>query len=61
VYLMTGGGPYDSTQVLFTWAYQQAFTNFEFSYAAALASLIAVIVLALSVAEVQVLRRNPGG
>jgi multiple sugar transport system permease protein len=61
VYLMTQGGPYDSTQVLFTWAYQQAFTNFEFSYAAALASLIAVVVLALSVAEVQVLRRNPGG
>jgi multiple sugar transport system permease protein len=61
VYLMTGGGPYNSTQVLFTWAYQQAFTNFEFSYAAALASLIAVVVLALSVAEVQVLRRNPGG
>jgi multiple sugar transport system permease protein len=61
VYLMTQGGPYDSTQVLYTWAYQQAFTNFEFSYAAALASLIAVVVLALSVAEVQVLRRNPGG
>ena len=61
VYLMTQGGPYDSTQVLFTWAYQQAFTSFEFSYAAALASLIAVVVLALSVAEVKVLRRNPGG
>jgi multiple sugar transport system permease protein len=57
VYLMTGGGPYNSTQVLFTWAYQQAFTNFAFSYAAALASLIAVVVLGLSVAEVKVLRR----
>jgi multiple sugar transport system permease protein len=59
VYLMTQGGPYDSTQVLFTWAYEQAFTNFEFSYAAALTSLIAVVVLGLSVAEVQVLRRSP--
>ena len=46
VYLMTGGGPYNSTQVLFTYAYQQAFTNFEFSYAAAIASLIAVVVSA---------------
>jgi multiple sugar transport system permease protein len=58
VYLMTGGGPYNSTQVLFTWAYQQAFANFEFSYAAALASLVGVVVLGLSVAEVRVLRRG---
>jgi len=59
VYLMTQGGPYNSTQVLFTYAYQQAFSNFEFSYAAALASMLAVVVLVLSVAEVRVLRGDP--
>jgi multiple sugar transport system permease protein len=59
VYLMTQGGPYDSTQVLFTYAYQQAFADFEFSYAAAIASMIAVVVLVLSVAEVRVLRGDP--
>jgi multiple sugar transport system permease protein len=58
VYLMTGGGPYNSTQVLFTYAYQQAFTNFEFGYAAAIASMIAVVVFGLSVAEIQLLRRR---
>ncbi|HTZ92219.1 MAG TPA: sugar ABC transporter permease [Streptosporangiaceae bacterium] len=58
VYLMTGGGPYNSTQVLFTYAYQQAFTNFEFGYAAAIASMMAVIVFGLSVAEIQLLRRR---
>jgi multiple sugar transport system permease protein len=58
VYLLTGGGPYNSTQVLFTYAYQQAFTNFEFGYAAAVASMIAVIVFGLSVAEIQLLRRR---
>lgn len=58
VYLMTQGGPYNSTQVLFTYAYQQAFTNFEFGYAAAIASMMAVIVFGLSVAEVQLLRRR---
>jgi len=58
VYLMTGGGPYNSTQVLFTYAYQQAFTNFEFGYAAAVASMIAVVVFGLSVAEIQLLRRR---
>jgi multiple sugar transport system permease protein len=58
VYLMTDGGPYGSTQVLFTYAYQQAFTNFEFGYAAAIASMIAVVVFGLSVAEIQLLRRR---
>jgi multiple sugar transport system permease protein len=58
VYLLTGGGPYNSTQVLFTYAYQQAFTNFEFGYAAAVASMIAVVVFGLSVAEIQLLRRR---
>ena len=58
VYLMTAGGPYNSTQVLFTYAYQQAFTNFEFGYAAAIASMIAVVVFGLSVAEIQLLRRR---
>lgn len=58
VYLMTKGGPYNSTQVLFTYAYQQAFTNFEFGYAAAIASVIAVAVFGLSVAEIHVLRRR---
>jgi multiple sugar transport system permease protein len=58
VYLMTGGGPYNSTQVLFTYAYQQAFQFFDFSYAAAIASLFAVVIFALSFLEIQVLRRR---
>jgi len=58
VFLMTGGGPYNSTQVLFTYAYQQAFSLFEFGYAAAIASMLAVIVFGLSVAEIQLLRRR---
>jgi len=58
IFLLTSGGPYNSTQVLFTYAYQQAFTNFAFGYAAAVASLIAVVVFGLSVAEIQLLRRR---
>jgi multiple sugar transport system permease protein len=58
IFLLTGGAPYNSTQVLFTYAYQQAFTNFAFGYAAAIASLIAVVVFGLSVAEIQLLRRS---
>ena len=58
VYLMTAGGPYNSTQVLFTYAYQQAFQFFNFSYAASIASLFAVVLFSFSVVEIQVLRRH---
>jgi multiple sugar transport system permease protein len=55
VWLITAGGPYGSTHVLYTYAYQQAFTDFSFGYAAAIASLLAVVLFGLSVAEIQVL------
>jgi multiple sugar transport system permease protein len=58
VYLTTGGGPYESTQVLLSYAYLQAFTYLNFSYAAAIASIMAVIVLFLSIFQIQILRRN---
>jgi multiple sugar transport system permease protein len=50
------GSPYGSTHVLYTYAYQLAFTDFEFGYAAAIASLMAVILFGLSVAEIRVLK-----
>lgn len=58
IYLITKGGPYNSTQSLFTYAYQQAFANFAFGYAAALASLLAVVLFGLSWAEIRVLRQQ---
>ncbi len=58
VYITTGGGPFGSTGVLLTYAYQQAFSYFAFSYAAAIASLMAVIVLGLSILQIRVMRRS---
>jgi ABC-type sugar transport system permease subunit len=58
VYITTGGGPFGSTAVLLTEAYQQAFSYFYFSYAAAIASLMAVVVLGLSILQIRVMRRN---
>jgi multiple sugar transport system permease protein len=58
VFITTGGGPYGSTQVLLTDAYQQAFTFFAFSYAASIASVMAIVVLGLSILQIRVLRRN---
>jgi multiple sugar transport system permease protein len=56
IYLITKGGPYDSTQSMMTYMYQQAFQNFSFGYAAALASLLAVILFSFSAAEIRILR-----
>jgi multiple sugar transport system permease protein len=58
IYLVTKGGPYNSTQTFMTYMYQQAFANFAFGYAAALASLLAVVLFGFSWAEIRVLRRQ---
>jgi multiple sugar transport system permease protein len=63
VYLITTvdgvpGNPYGSTNVLFTYAYYQAFSVFAFGYAAAIATLLAVVILSFSVVEIRLLRRN---
>jgi len=58
VFLLTQGGPYGSTQVLLGVAYTQAFTNFQFSYAAAIASVMAVVVLAFSIVNLRLMRRG---
>jgi multiple sugar transport system permease protein len=58
VYLLTKGGPYGSTQVLLGDAYQEAFSFFQFSYAAAIASVMAVVVLAMSILQIRVLRQG---
>jgi multiple sugar transport system permease protein len=58
IFILTSGGPYESTQVVLTYAYQQAFSYFNFSYAAAIASLMAVIVFLLSVLQIRLLRQK---
>lgn len=58
IYLITKGGPYQSTQSMMTYMYQQAFQNFSFGYAAALASLLAVILFGFSAAEIRILHRQ---
>jgi multiple sugar transport system permease protein len=58
IYEITKGGPYNSTQSLMTYMYQQAFSNFAFGYAAALASLLAVVLLGFSAAEIRILRQH---
>ena len=55
IFEITKGGPYNSTQSMMTYMYQQAFSNFAFGYAAALASLLAVVLFGLSAAEIRIM------
>jgi multiple sugar transport system permease protein len=57
VYLMTGGGPLDQTQVLLTYMYRQAFTFLDFGYGSALAFTLTLIVFVLSIGQLRLFRR----
>lgn len=48
IYVMTKGGPANSTQLIIVYIYQQAFQYSAFGYAAAMASILVVILLALT-------------
>lgn len=45
VYIITGGGPLNSTNLLVYYIYEQAFSRFEFGYAAAAATILLMIAL----------------
>jgi multiple sugar transport system permease protein len=51
VYVMTGGGPANSTSVLVFYLYQQAFTYFRMGYASAVGFVLFVIVFALTLLQ----------
>lgn len=60
VFLITGGGPGDDTEVLLTYMYRQAFTFLDFGYGASISFVLTAIVLMLSLAQLRLFRR-PGG
>lgn len=47
VYVITGGGPLNSTNLLVYYIYEQAFAQFDFGYAAAAATVLLAITLLL--------------
>ena len=47
VYIITGGGPLNSTNLLVYYIYEQAFSRFEFGYAAAAATVLLAIAFIL--------------
>ncbi len=58
VMVMTAGGPSNSSQVLGTWLYRNAFMNDDMGYAAAIATVIFVITFAIAAAQLAVSHRR---
>jgi len=56
-YVMTGGGPLDSTLFYAYYLFRQAFQYFQMGYASALAWILFVVVLALTLAQLRLGRR----
>jgi len=57
VYVLTAGGPADATTTLIVYMFKQGFQFFEFGYASAVAAVLFVIVLALTLAQWSLRRR----
>lgn len=53
VYVITGGGPLNSTNLLVYYTYQEAFGQFDFGYAAAVATVLLLITLALVYVQIK--------
>jgi raffinose/stachyose/melibiose transport system permease protein len=58
VMVMTAGGPSNSSQVLGTWLYRNAFLNDDMGYASAIATVIFVITLTIGAVQIIVSRRR---
>lgn len=55
IWLMTKGGPLDSTEIMYTYAYRQAFVDHKFGYAAATSVVIFVVIAILTVIYIKMI------
>jgi len=58
IFILTAGGPSRATEVVVLLMYNTAFTNFRYSMANAMAIILFVIVLALTVFQMKILNRG---
>ncbi len=58
VYLMTGGGPADQTQVPITYLYRQAFSFLDFGYGSAISFMLTVLVFGVATAQLWLSNRT---
>ncbi|MFP5115399.1 carbohydrate ABC transporter permease [Bacillaceae bacterium C204] len=53
VYMITGGGPGDSTRVLYYWLWQNAFNFFQMGYASALAWVVFILLFIVTLLQMK--------
>ncbi|TAK25386.1 MAG: sugar ABC transporter permease [Chloroflexota bacterium] len=58
IFIMTGGGPNRATEVVVLLMYNTAFNNFRYSLANAMAVILFLVILALTVLQMKVLRKG---
>lgn len=61
IYLVTGGGPYHRTEILVTYAYKQAFENWNFGLAATYGVMILIILMIFSTIYQKISNPEEGG
>jgi ABC-type sugar transport system permease subunit len=59
IWIMTRGGPANSTQTIAIYAYQTAYESFNFGGGAALGYLIALLIVGLAAIYIRLLRGGP--
>jgi len=57
VYLITGGGPAQQTEVMLSFAYHQAFDFLDFGYGAAISMIMAFVLITVSYLQMRFLRK----
>lgn len=60
VFIMTSGGPLGSTSTIMYYIYEQAFTNYNMGYASALAWVLFVIILIITLIQYRFRREQEG-
>ncbi|MBT9775528.1 ABC transporter permease subunit [Clostridium sp. MCC353] len=55
IWLLTQGGPLGSTEIMYTFAYRQAFVDHKFGYAAAVSVVIFIVIAILTVIYVKMI------
>ena len=61
IWLLTKGGPLDSTEIMYTYAYRQAFVDHKFGYAAATSVVIFIVMAILTVIYVKMISSDREG
>ncbi|MET7461883.1 sugar ABC transporter permease [Nonomuraea sp. NPDC005501] len=58
IYLMTGGGPEDSTRPIIEYAYDAGFTGYRIGYASAVSYILFAIIVVVSLAQLRLFRKS---